>query len=142
MAEQIPTNADDFGLTHQQLTAIDILVTGQTITAAAEAVHVTRPTVSEWVNHHPGFRTALNRRRQELWAEMTDSLRGLVPRALTVLEESLDGGDQLQAAVHVLKASGVYGAPPPSGPIDPEEFAIEERERVFNRALRGALSGS
>src|SRR5215468_9438272 len=72
MARQKPTNPDtpDWTLTPQQETAVDLLVSGKTVTDTATAVEVTRQTVSEWLNHHPGFQAALNRRRQELWSDM------------------------------------------------------------------------
>jgi hypothetical protein len=86
MARQKPTNPDtpDWTLTPQQETAVVLLAGGKTVTDTATAIEVTRQTVSEWLNHHPGFQAALNRRRQELWISMTDTLRGLLPKALEV----------------------------------------------------------
>ena len=93
MARQKPTNPDtpDWTLTPQQETAVDLLASGKTVTDTAMAVEVTRQTVSEWLNHHPGFQAALNSRRQELWVGMTDTLRGLLPKALEVLKCELEG---------------------------------------------------
>jgi hypothetical protein len=56
MPRQKPTNPDipDWTLTPQQETAVDFLVSGMTVTDTAAAVEVTRQTVSEWLNHHPG----------------------------------------------------------------------------------------
>jgi len=115
MARQKPTNPDtpDWSLTPQQETAVDLLASGKTVTDTATAIEVTRQTVSEWLNHHPGFEAALHSRRQELWAGMTDALRGLLPKALEVIERELDGEAPLPAAVHVLKACGLYGILPP-----------------------------
>src|SRR5215813_12368666 len=100
------TNPDASGwsLSEQQLTAIDLLVTGKNLQDTADAIGVQRPTVSQWVNHHPGFQAALNRRRQELWQELTEALRGLLPKAVQVLACELDGEARLAAAVHVLRA--------------------------------------
>ena len=93
MARQKPTNPDtpDWTLTPQQETAVDLLASGKTVTDTATAIEVTRQTVSEWLNHHPGFQAALNSRRQELWIGMTDTLRGLLPKALEVLKDELEG---------------------------------------------------
>ena len=120
-----PTNPDtsDWTLTPQQETAVDLLASGKTVTDTAAAVEVTRQTVSEWVNHHPGFQAALNRRRQELWGNMVDGLRALAPKAMAVLEKELDGETPVPAAIHVLRACGLYGAAAPAGPIEPEEIA-------------------
>jgi hypothetical protein len=69
MARHKPTNPDtpDWTLTPQQAMAVDLLASGKTITDTAQAIEVSRQTVSEWLNHHPGFQAALNSRRQELW---------------------------------------------------------------------------
>jgi hypothetical protein len=135
MARQKPTNPDtpDWTLTPQQETAVDLLASGKTVTDTATAVEVTRQTVSEWLNHHPGFQAALNGRRQELWAGMTDRLRGLLPKALDVLTQELEGETPLPAAVHVLKACGLYGAPAPRGPTEPEDAAIAVQRRHKDR---------
>ena len=119
MARQKPTNPDtpDWTLTPQQETAVDLLASGKTVTDTATAIDVTRQTVSEWLNHHPGFQAALNRRRQELWAGMTDALRNLLPQAVEVLKHELEGEARLQAAVHILKCCGLYnGIPAPQDP--------------------------
>ena len=144
MARQKPTNPDtqDWTLTPQQETAVDLLITGMTVTDTAAAVEVTRQTVSEWLNHHPGFQAALNRRRQELWVGMTDTLRGLLPTALEVLKCELDGEAPLPAAVHVLKACGLYGGiPVPQGPTEVEDAAIAQRRRVYDRMLMSLAAG-
>ncbi len=49
--------------------AVDLLASGKTVTDTATAVEVTRQTVSEWLNHHPGFQAALHSRRQGLFAQ-------------------------------------------------------------------------
>ena len=79
------------GLTPQQLTAVDLLVSGKTISEAAEAIGVGRPAVSDWVNHHPAFIASLHSRRQEIFDGMTEKLRGLLPKALDVIEQQLAG---------------------------------------------------
>ena len=55
---------------------------------------------------------ALNARRRDLWGEHTDRLRYLVPAALDILAAGMESEDpkaQQAAAVHVLKAAGIYG---------------------------------
>jgi hypothetical protein len=116
--------------------AISLLAAGRSITDTAEAIEVTRQTVSAWVHHHPGFQAALNSRRQELWADVSDRLRGLLPKALDVIEQELLGEAPLSAAVHILKACRLYGLPVPQGPIEPEELAAQEQERANRRKQR------
>ena len=50
-------------LTIEQLNAIDLLVTGKTDQAVADAVGVARPTVTCWRLYDPHFEAALNQRR-------------------------------------------------------------------------------
>jgi hypothetical protein len=143
MPRQKPTNPDtpDWTLTPQQETAVDFLVSGMTVTDTAAAVEVTRQTVSEWLNHHPGFQAALNRRRQELWAGMTDALRNLLPQAVEVLKHELEGEVRLQASVHILKCCGLYnGIPAPQGPTEPEDADIAMRQRNYDRMLAALAS--
>jgi hypothetical protein len=91
---------------------------------------VARQTVSAWYNKDPEFRAALNQRRQEMQAELHDRLRALAPAAAEALEQELGGPDRLQAAVHLLRAAGLYGPPRAVGPTDPEEIRSEEAQRT------------
>src|SRR5713101_3507375 len=144
MRRQETTKADtteQWALTPQQEMAVDLLATGKTVTDTAAALSVSRQTVSEWLNRHPGFQAALNSRRQELWAGMADTLRGLLPRALEVLKCELEGETPLPAAVHVLKACGLYGAPAPHGPTEVEDAVLAQRRRVYERMLTGLAAG-
>ena len=72
---------------------------------------------------------------------MTDTLRGLLPKALEVLKGALEGEAPLPAAVHVLKACGLYGMPAPQGPTDVEDVVIAQRRRAYERMLTGLAAG-
>ena len=130
----------DWSLTPQQGTAVDLLVSGKTVTDTAKILEVPRQTVSEWLTQHPGFQAELNSRRQELWVAMVDTLRSLLPKALEVLKREIESEAPLPAAVEVLKASGLYGVAPPSGPIDVEDVALEQEVGRRNRALTAAMN--
>jgi len=152
MGRHEKTNHDTSGqsiLTPQQETAVDLLCTGKTVTDTAKACGVARQTVSEWLHHHSGFQDACIRRRRELWEELTDRLRSLLPKAIDVVEQELTGESPLPAAVHVLKACGLYGVPAPTVKDRWEEFldawgtagkASSARHRP-NSGGRGPLSG-
>jgi len=144
VSRQKPTNPDtpDWTLTPQQETAVDLLASGKTVTDTAAAVEVTRQTVSEWLNHHPGFQAVLNRRRQELWIGMTDTLRGLLPKALEVLKSELESETPLPAAVHVLKACGLYGMLPPRGPTEVDDAVLAEEERQSERRRKTLMAAA
>jgi hypothetical protein len=142
MSRQNPTNPDvsRYALTPQHETAVDLLAAGSNLTEAAEKVGVTRQTVSEWVNRNPAFQAALNRRRQELWAEASDKLRGLLPAALALLEQDVEGGN-LKAAVAVLRSAGLDRLLPPQGSVDPAEIEAAEVETEFKRSSRTLMAG-
>jgi hypothetical protein len=130
MARRNMTDPDDRrALSETQLTAIELLVAGRNLTAAAEALGVARQTVSAWVNKDAEFRAALNRRRQELRAELHDHLRALAPAAAEALEQELRGPNRLQAAVHLLRAAGLYGGPRAEGPTEAGEIRAEDARR-------------
>jgi hypothetical protein len=143
MKRQNTTNADDTRrvLTPQQEAAADQLAAGRTVTETAAAVGVTRQTVSEWLHHHHAFKAALNHRRNEAWTSLLDRLASLAPVALDVLMREVEqpGPRALEAAVHVLKACGLYGTLRPVGSTDPEDFVQAERDRERDKQLRAML---
>lgn len=114
--------------------AIALLMTGKTVTEVAAVVEVTRQTVSEWLHHHPGFQATLHQRQRELWQEASEQLRALIPKALEVVTKALDGEQALPAAVHVLKACGLYGTLAPKGFTEPRDIALQQRQAEQHRA--------
>ena len=72
---------------------------------------------------------------------MTNRLRGLLPKALEVLTCELEGEHPLPAAVHVLKACGLYGNVSPLGPTEVEDAEIAQRRRVYDRMLASLAAG-
>ena len=124
-------------LTPQQAAVCDLLASGRTLTDAAAAVGVDRATVSGWVNHHAPFQAALNQRRQDLWRDIVEGLRGLLPKALAVLQEELEGQGpgRLTAAVHLLKCTGLYGQiGAPGGPTTVEDVEQAQHRQALERA--------
>jgi hypothetical protein len=120
-------------LSIEQLTAIDVLVMGKPDAEAAEAAGVTRPTVTDWRNHHPVFIAMLNARRSALWAEAHERLRALVGKAIENLETAVQEG-KIPLSIEVIKIVGLYGAVgEPSGPIDPEGIIREIAEAQATR---------
>jgi len=100
----------DRQLSQAQLTAIDLLVAGSSVTDAAEAVGVARQTASEWLNRDTDFTAALNVRRAEGFSGAADKLRGLLPKALDVLEAYLESSapqDKLRAALGVVRMANL-----------------------------------
>ena len=96
----------------EQENAIDLLIQGTSDREVAEAVGVSRQTITEWRNHNSAFVAALNKKRYEIWGVQTERLRTLVEQAVDVLESDLSSEDmrlRQSAAVHILKAVGLYG---------------------------------
>ncbi|MGH2626244.1 MAG: helix-turn-helix domain-containing protein [Anaerolineales bacterium] len=119
-------------LSAAQEVAAACVLAGKTDGEVAEAVGVSRQTVWEWRHRHPVFIAEVNRRRVEVWEAASERLRGLVDRAVEVLEADLAGEDarlRQQAAVHVLRVVGLYGeVPRPTGPTTPEGVQQAEAE--------------
>jgi hypothetical protein len=133
------TNPDDNagdGLSPAQELAIALIIAGRSLTDVAAELELTRQTLSRWTNHDPDFRAVLNQRRQELWAGAADALRALVPTAVAVLAEEMQGVERLKAATAVLKAVGMASISPPNGLTDPAEIAMADEERENQIARR------
>src|SRR5262245_48004806 len=116
-------------LSGEQEKAVVLLAEGKTIAEIAECIEVDEHTVRSWRWEHPGVQAAMNSRRREAWTAVTDRLRALVPKALEVLERELEGETPLPAALHILKACGLYGLQAPEGRVeftDPEEIAFKQ----------------
>jgi transposase-like protein len=101
-------------LSEKQQQAIELLVTGKTVSEAAREIGVARETVSRWANGNAEFMAALNRLRRDLHKSHTDRMRQLATRAYETLEELLGGEAppyiRLKAALAVIEAAkGVEG---------------------------------
>ena len=68
-------------LSIEQENAIDLLLQGKSDREVAEAVGVSRQTVTEWRNGNALFAAELNRRRREVWGGQTERLRQLIAQA-------------------------------------------------------------
>jgi len=131
----MPTKGDgNRHLSGKKEKALELLLAGKTVTQVAKEIRVSRQTLSEWKNHDPLFIAELNRRRAELWDAVRERLRGLLSQAVDVLEEDLTSVEdrrlRQQAAVHILKALGIYGKENfhPLGPTTPEGVEKEWEE--------------
>lgn len=90
-------------LTPAQATAVDLVSVGKSDQEVGEAVGVTRQTVNVWRHHHPAFVAAVNVRRVDLWDDVRDRLRRLLPKALDALERGLDGPDGWRVGLALVK---------------------------------------
>ena len=124
------THSED--LTPQQQRALEALLAGQTVTAAANTAGVDRSTVHRWQKDDLVFRAAFNRGRRELLASVRTRLLALTERAVACVERELDGGDA-RTAMALLKGLGLLGGQVTAiGSDDPEELRRNEEERRRN----------
>ena len=105
------TNLDN--LTVLQERAIRLLMTGLSDQAVADELDIARQTVNNWRHNDAAFSAGFNAERQALWSTHREKLRSLVSQAVDVLAEdmvaTLEPKLRQSAAIHVLKAVGLYG---------------------------------
>ena len=111
------------------------MLLGRSDAAIGELVGRCRQTVNGW-RREPRFAAALNARRHALFAEQEDRLRGLLPKALDVLEQQLERGNATVALAILARAQLTV---PPAGPADPDEIEAEQRHEAFVAAWRTAV---
>lgn len=117
-----------YELSAEQAAALDLLLAGQTITAAAAAVGVARETVSRWRNSDPAFMGAYNAALQSAYDATTARLldaRGKALDRLAALVDSEDEATALKAAAVLLRV----GVERPEGYTNP---AYLDRSRAFS----------
>ena len=117
-----------YELSAEQVTALDLLLAGQTITAAAAAVGVARETVSRWRNSDANFQAAYNAALQSAYdaaaARLLDARARAVER-LAALVDAEDEATALRAAAALLRV----GVERPEGPTT---AAGVERRQVLD----------
>ena len=95
-----------YTLEADQAAALDLLLSGQTVTAAAAAVGVARETVSRWRNNDPAFQAAYNAALQSAHDAMSKKLLDARARAIDTLADLLEADDRalaLKAAAALLR---------------------------------------
>ena len=106
-------NRTELNISNIQMKAIALLLSGTTDTETAKICRVSRSTLWRWKVEDNNFIVELNRQRQEIWGTSVDRLKSLMPKAIQVLEANIEAGgldaQSLVAAVHILKAVGLYG---------------------------------
>jgi hypothetical protein len=76
MKQQNTTNSGNM----RHIIAIDAMIEGDTVTAAAARANMTRENLSRLLHHNPVFMAELNRRRADAQGEVRDGLRVLIAR--------------------------------------------------------------
>ncbi len=105
-------------LNPRQHSALSALLSGSTVTEAADHVGVTRQTVSEWCHHDDLFSDELATRRAELWESIRTRFEQATAKAVDVLTELLNHDDP---RIRLGAASRIVGAIAEHRPSDPPE---------------------
>jgi len=122
----------------RQLRAVDMLAVGVAAGEVAAELGIDRSTLWRW-RQESAFAAEVNTRRVELWQASMDRLRALVPPALDVLGQAVDGGDW-KAAAAVLRLAGLDGQD--LGRVGlTDAQAIEDAEAAAATAGAGASGG-
>ena len=142
------TNQDN--LTVMQEKAIQLLMTGGSDQAVADELGMARQTVNNWRHNDAAFAARFNAERQALWSTHREKLRSLVAQAVDVLAEDmvakLEPKLRQSAAIHVLKAVGLYGQDmKPSGAIDSGQVERDWQEndemlKLFEEVSRPSVA--
>jgi len=80
-------------ISEKQSIAIDLLLTGLSVTQVAETLNVSRQTVSVWIHHHVPFIAESNRRRKLRNNALTFRCEYAMSLALELVVETLKAGD-------------------------------------------------
>lgn len=121
-----------------------MLLAGQSITAVAQELGVSRETIHRWQRSDWTFTAALNRGKQELQQAAQSRLLSVWEKAADNLATAIENGD-LKASVMLLRGmGGLSGTTPAIGLDDPlrlaENAEIAAKEAESYAALRRTLT--
>jgi hypothetical protein len=119
-----------------QLTVLEALLAGRTITDAAAAVGVSRTTVHRWLKDDYLFRAEVNAARHALRQMALARLDALCERSIEVLRGALDQASDTRVALEVLKGCGVLGGDRAIGTSDADLLESEEQSDTKERKAR------
>jgi len=102
--------ADEQQLDDRKRVALELMLTGATLTHVAAAVGISRKTLYNWRTEDAVFRDELNRRRSEILDSSVDRFRDLLGKSMELLDKQIRDPfttTALRAARTVLVMSGV-----------------------------------
>jgi transposase-like protein len=121
-----------------QITALEALLAGSSVTDAAAAAGVDRSTLHNWLRKNIAFQAALNAGRKDLRRAIAHRLERLANDATECVGKAVREGD-VKAALEIVKRLDVF-APRYLGSDDPDELAVDEAERQQQLLERGQRS--
>jgi phage terminase small subunit len=126
-------NATEFDVPANQRLAIEALVAGKNMTAAAQAAGVTRATLWRWMNKDADFQAALNSYKRELFEQVETQAVGLAKLAIEAVEKALREGDA-KTGLAVLRGLGMLDGSRIVAPTDDvQELRLRQRRAAYAR---------
>jgi transposase-like protein len=136
-AEQLPAVREGTleSLDGQQQVALELLLTGKSISETARSTGISRSTVYQWLRKDPVFQAAYNEWHEEMRESSRSRLLMLTDKATEAVEKALESGDA-KTAMQLLKAMGML-KDRPAGPTEADEVTrisgLEKRKRAAQR---------
>ena len=128
------TNQNSFQLKPKQQAALEGLLAGLTVTAAAKAARVGRETLHRWLREDFQFQAAHARQQREVSEAASQRISGLATDAVGTVADAIASGD-VQASLAILKGLGllpqsraIYGSEDPVELERGSNLAALERE--------------
>lgn len=132
-ADNTRQNETEFDVPPNQRIAIEAILAGKTMTAAAKAAGVTRATLWRWLNRDPAFQAALNSFKRETYDQLRMKTASLASLAIDAVEKALRADDE-KTALAVLRGlgflNGVRDLPPTD---DLHALKIQQRREAYGR---------
>ena len=130
-------------LSQQQLTALEALVKGSTVTDAAKLAGVHRSTVHNWCTDLAGFTAALRHSRIQTVQALEDGLQSMATLALDTIRHLLESEKtppsiRLKAAQSILAAVKDLTIPPRMSDLD--QIENQMRTALEDSAMAEALT--
>lgn len=123
-------------LTTAQITVLEALASGQTLSSAAKSAAVSRQTIYTWLKSNPAFQSALDESKHQYSAFLRERLQLLANKALDRLEAILDNpvaspSVQLRASLAVL-AQPEWNFPNPFGDLPAPDLTKLDTNSAVN----------
>jgi len=122
-----------------QITALDALLSGKSVTDAAAAAGISRRMLYYWLRDDCRFQAALNRGRREMHRAVYTHVEQIAADAAECVARAVREGN-VNAAMQILKSMN-FLAPPKVGSEDEALLQIEQAERQEKRDDKIALAG-
>ena len=134
----------DTPLRPDQLTVLELLIAGESITNAAKQAGISRESIHRWLRDDFEFQAAFNQMKRDLQEAVGAHILATSRRAAEAVDQAVAAGD-VRAALQVLRGTGMLsgdrtrvGSEDPTHLKDDAEFAAEN-DRVRRIMRRGRI---